>query len=93
MYDLNFSGKDFHLNSGFMDTQLLIAVGGRRGGANLLALCPAQHKLQIPYAHCIITFFFNQLEVLKSHGVTHIACIRQSNEAHFVKPNFPDHFK
>ncbi|XP_014671752.1 PREDICTED: serine/threonine/tyrosine-interacting protein-like isoform X2 [Priapulus caudatus] len=32
-------------------------------------------------------------EKLLQHAITHIVCIRQNIEAHFVKPNFTDSFK
>ncbi|XP_046981571.1 serine/threonine/tyrosine-interacting protein-like [Schistocerca americana] len=34
-----------------------------------------------------------RLKALLAHGVTHIVCVRQAVEAHFVRPNFPDQFK
>ena len=34
-----------------------------------------------------------KLDYLLEHGITHIICIRQNIEAHFVKPNFPDRFR
>lgn len=34
----------------------------------------------------------SKLGDLKAHGITHIICIRQSIEANFVRPNFPQHF-
>lgn len=30
---------------------------------------------------------------LQEHGITHIICIRQSIEAHFIRPNFQESFK
>ncbi|EDV20323.1 uncharacterized protein TRIADDRAFT_32133, partial [Trichoplax adhaerens] len=34
----------------------------------------------------------SKLEVLLQNGITHILCIRQSLEARFVRPCFPDRF-
>jgi len=31
-----------------------------------------------------------KLDALKQHGITHIVCVRQDVEAHFIKPNFPE---
>ncbi|XP_033209319.1 serine/threonine/tyrosine-interacting protein B-like [Belonocnema kinseyi] len=33
------------------------------------------------------------LQALTECGITHIVCVRQDIEAHFIKPNFPDKFK
>ncbi|XP_015179112.1 PREDICTED: serine/threonine/tyrosine-interacting protein-like isoform X1 [Polistes dominula] len=35
----------------------------------------------------------SKLESLLEHGITHIICVRQDIEAHFIRPNFPDKFK
>ncbi|XP_021354525.1 serine/threonine/tyrosine-interacting protein-like isoform X2 [Mizuhopecten yessoensis] len=35
----------------------------------------------------------SQLPSLQQHGITHIVCIRQSIEANFVRPNFPEYFR
>lgn len=35
----------------------------------------------------------SKLDSLIQHGITHIICVRQDIEAHFIKPNFPDKFK
>ncbi|KAK7792264.1 hypothetical protein R5R35_000070 [Gryllus longicercus] len=35
----------------------------------------------------------SKLEILLNHGITHIVCVRQDIEAHFIRPNFPDRFK
>lgn len=35
----------------------------------------------------------SKLNFLIECNITHIVCVRQSIEAHFVKPNFPDKFK
>ncbi|XP_069687250.1 serine/threonine/tyrosine-interacting protein-like isoform X2 [Periplaneta americana] len=35
----------------------------------------------------------SKLDLLKHHGITHIVCVRQDIEAHFIRPNFPDKFK
>ncbi|OXU16319.1 hypothetical protein TSAR_004734 [Trichomalopsis sarcophagae] len=35
----------------------------------------------------------SKLDSLLEHGITHIVCVRQDIEAHFIKPNFPDKFK
>ncbi|XP_021913090.1 serine/threonine/tyrosine-interacting protein-like isoform X2 [Zootermopsis nevadensis] len=35
----------------------------------------------------------SKLDHLKHHGVTHIVCVRQDIEAHFIRPNFPERFK
>lgn len=35
----------------------------------------------------------SQLENLKTVGITHIVCIHQPGDNHFVRPNFPDDFK
>ncbi|XP_067011290.1 serine/threonine/tyrosine-interacting protein [Anabrus simplex] len=32
-------------------------------------------------------------EILLNHGITHIVCVRQSIEAHFIRPNFKDTFR
>uniref|UniRef100_A0A1B6M9D4 Tyrosine-protein phosphatase domain-containing protein n=1 Tax=Graphocephala atropunctata TaxID=36148 RepID=A0A1B6M9D4_9HEMI len=34
-----------------------------------------------------------KLDVLRHHGITHIVCVRQDVEAHFIKPNFPEIFQ
>ncbi|XP_054262660.1 serine/threonine/tyrosine-interacting protein B-like [Macrosteles quadrilineatus] len=34
-----------------------------------------------------------KLNDLKENGITHIICVRQDIEAHFIKPNFPGHFQ
>lgn len=34
-----------------------------------------------------------KLDALKNHGITHIICVRQDVEAHFIKPNFPEVFQ
>uniref|UniRef100_A0A1B6HWI4 Tyrosine-protein phosphatase domain-containing protein n=2 Tax=Homalodisca TaxID=139475 RepID=A0A1B6HWI4_9HEMI len=34
-----------------------------------------------------------KLDVLRQHGITHIVCVRQDVEAHFIRPNFPDVFQ
>ncbi len=34
-----------------------------------------------------------QLETLQRHGITHVICVRQAEEAHFVRPNFPGIFQ
>ncbi|KAK3775965.1 hypothetical protein RRG08_043650 [Elysia crispata] len=41
-----------------------------------------------PYASAMKS----KLNDLVTHGITHIICIRQSIEASFVRPNFPQHF-
>ncbi|KAK6181694.1 hypothetical protein SNE40_009500 [Patella caerulea] len=41
-----------------------------------------------PYSAALKT----KLDNLVNKGITHIVCIRQNIEAHFVRPNFPDHF-
>jgi len=33
-----------------------------------------------------------ELGMLQASGITHIICVRQEEEARFVKPNFPQHF-
>ncbi|KAK0163389.1 hypothetical protein PV327_007074 [Microctonus hyperodae] len=35
----------------------------------------------------------SKLESLREKEITHIVCVRQDIEAHFIKPNFPDIFK
>ncbi|XP_015605613.1 serine/threonine/tyrosine-interacting protein isoform X2 [Cephus cinctus] len=35
----------------------------------------------------------SKLQSLLEHGITHIVCVRQDIEAHFIRPNFPDTFK
>ncbi|XP_063978094.1 serine/threonine/tyrosine-interacting protein-like isoform X2 [Diachasmimorpha longicaudata] len=35
----------------------------------------------------------SKLLELRELGITHIICVRQDIEAHFIKPNFPDQFK
>ncbi|BFZ11793.1 hypothetical protein BsWGS_14832 [Bradybaena similaris] len=35
----------------------------------------------------------SKLECLQNAGITHIVCIRQSIEANFIRPNFPQHFR
>lgn len=35
----------------------------------------------------------DKLEYLQSHGITHIVCARERQEAMFVKANFPLHFR
>ncbi|XP_014288725.1 serine/threonine/tyrosine-interacting protein [Halyomorpha halys] len=35
----------------------------------------------------------SKLDELKSHGITHIICVRHTLEANFIKPNFEDQFK
>jgi len=35
----------------------------------------------------------SKLDILVDERITHIVCIRQSIEAHFIRPNFPDRFK
>ncbi|XP_076048617.1 serine/threonine/tyrosine-interacting protein-like [Oratosquilla oratoria] len=35
----------------------------------------------------------SRFKTLLDHGITHIICIRQSIEAHVIRPNFPDKFK
>ncbi|KAJ9586105.1 hypothetical protein L9F63_020257 [Diploptera punctata] len=35
----------------------------------------------------------SKLELLIHNGITHIVCVRQDIEAHFIRPNFPDQFK
>lgn len=35
----------------------------------------------------------SKLSSLQSHNITHIVCIRQTAEAHFIRPNFIDVFK
>ncbi|XP_046487487.1 serine/threonine/tyrosine-interacting protein isoform X2 [Neodiprion pinetum] len=35
----------------------------------------------------------SKLESLLEYGITHIVCVRQDIEAHFIKPNFPDRFQ
>ncbi|XP_014217629.1 serine/threonine/tyrosine-interacting protein B-like [Copidosoma floridanum] len=35
----------------------------------------------------------DKLQTLLDCGISHIVCVRQSIEAHFIKPNFPDKFK
>ncbi|KAK2582462.1 hypothetical protein KPH14_004768 [Odynerus spinipes] len=35
----------------------------------------------------------SKLQSLLDHGITHIVCVRQDIEAHFIRPNFPDTFK
>ncbi|XP_074662578.1 serine/threonine/tyrosine-interacting protein A-like [Tubulanus polymorphus] len=42
-----------------------------------------------PYAAAVKS----KLCYLQNFGITHIICIRQSCEANFIKPNFPDVFK
>ncbi|KAH3853135.1 hypothetical protein DPMN_095657 [Dreissena polymorpha] len=34
-----------------------------------------------------------KLSCLLDRGITHIVCIRQSIESHFIRPNFPDTFR
>ncbi|XP_014603523.1 PREDICTED: serine/threonine/tyrosine-interacting protein-like isoform X2 [Polistes canadensis] len=34
----------------------------------------------------------SKLESLIEHGITHIICVRQDIEAHFIRPNFPDRY-
>ncbi|XP_012260396.1 serine/threonine/tyrosine-interacting protein-like isoform X2 [Athalia rosae] len=34
-----------------------------------------------------------KLETLLERGITHIVCVRQDIEAHFIRPNFPDRFQ
>lgn len=34
-----------------------------------------------------------KLDILLENGITHIVCVRQDVEAHFIRPNFPDHMK
>ena len=33
-----------------------------------------------------------KLAYLQEHHITHIVCVRQTQEAHFVRANFPQHF-
>nr|CAD7592310.1 unnamed protein product [Timema genevievae] len=35
----------------------------------------------------------SKLEQLTRLGITHIVCVRQDIESHFIRPNFPDKFK
>ncbi|XP_059178147.1 serine/threonine/tyrosine-interacting protein B-like [Physella acuta] len=42
-----------------------------------------------PYGSALRT----KLDSLMAAGITHIICIRQSIEANFVRPNFPEHFR
>ncbi|KAH9507181.1 hypothetical protein Btru_056560 [Bulinus truncatus] len=42
-----------------------------------------------PYASAMKS----KLDDLLNAGITHIVCIRQSIEANFVRPNFPQHFR
>jgi len=35
----------------------------------------------------------SKLVSLQERGITHIVCVRQDIEAHFIRPNFPDDFK
>jgi serine/threonine/tyrosine-interacting protein len=35
----------------------------------------------------------SKLDHLMNHGITHIICVRQDIEAHFIRPNFPEIFK
>lgn len=35
----------------------------------------------------------SHLESLLQNGITHIVCVRQEDEAHFIRPNFLDTFK
>ncbi|GFG32565.1 hypothetical protein Cfor_12346 [Coptotermes formosanus] len=35
----------------------------------------------------------SKLDHLAHHGITHIVCVRQDIEAHFIRPNFPEKFK
>jgi serine/threonine/tyrosine-interacting protein len=35
----------------------------------------------------------SKLDHLMHHGITHIVCVRQDIEAHFIRPNFPEKFK
>lgn len=35
----------------------------------------------------------SHLELLLQNGITHIVCVRQDDEAHFIRPNFLDTFK
>lgn len=35
----------------------------------------------------------SKLDHLMYHGITHIVCVRQDIEAHFIRPNFPERFK
>ncbi|XP_043284040.1 serine/threonine/tyrosine-interacting protein-like isoform X2 [Venturia canescens] len=35
----------------------------------------------------------SKFESLLERGITHIVCVRQDIEAHFIRPNFPDKFK
>ncbi|XP_046558057.1 TATA-box-binding protein-like [Haliotis rubra] len=35
----------------------------------------------------------SKFPLLQGLGITHIVCIRQTNEARFIKPNFPDHMR
>ncbi|XP_034941620.1 serine/threonine/tyrosine-interacting protein-like isoform X2 [Chelonus insularis] len=34
-----------------------------------------------------------KLQDLQERGITHIVCVRQDIEAHFIRPNFPDKFE
>ncbi|XP_075233813.1 serine/threonine/tyrosine-interacting protein-like isoform X2 [Lycorma delicatula] len=42
-----------------------------------------------PYSSAMRTMF----QVLKEHGITHIICVREKIEAHFIRPNFPNDFR
>ncbi|PNF41472.1 Serine/threonine/tyrosine-interacting protein [Cryptotermes secundus] len=35
----------------------------------------------------------SKLDHLMHHGITHIVCVRQDIEAHFIRPNFPERFE
>lgn len=35
----------------------------------------------------------SKLESLLERGITHIVCVRQDIEAHFIRPNFPERFQ
>ncbi|XP_012278740.1 serine/threonine/tyrosine-interacting protein isoform X2 [Orussus abietinus] len=35
----------------------------------------------------------SKLQALLQQGITHIVCVRQNIEAHFIRANFPDNFK
>ena len=55
-----------------------------------LPLMTPQHRTPVPgpYA-CAMK---KELGMLQASGITHIICVRQQEEARFVKPNFPQHF-
>ena len=62
--------------------------------SNLMGLCLSRFVTATspyalgPYA-CAMK---KELGMLQASGITHIICVRQEEEARFVKPNFPQHF-